>query len=129
MGLKGNIGTIRKLKKNIKAMPRSVAHAVAKKTGPVLNFKTRRAFTLGQNVYGGAWPKSRTDGQQLTLVESGAVSRMLAFAVAGSKIRAVLGPKYAKYLIGRYGILPNGAMPTTWERAIQGMVTELKVKL
>ncbi len=109
------------MKAALRALPRSVQHHVAQKGAPKLTELTREAFNGNRNVYGDARPAG-VDGQPLTLVKSGATASYLKFTANGSIIRAVLGTPYAKYLIGKYGVLPNGAMPVKWSRALAEIV-------
>lgn len=121
MSLKGDLSTLKKMKASLRALPRSVAHQVAQKGAPKLTELTREAFNGNRNVYGDARPAG-ADGQPLTLVKTGATQAYLKFTANGSIIRAVLGTPYAKYLIGKYGVLPNGAMPVKWSRALAEIV-------
>jgi hypothetical protein len=113
------------MKASLRALPRSVAHQVAQRGAPKLTALTREAFDGNRNVYGDARPAG-VDGQPLTLVKSGATRAALKFTANGTIIRAVLGTRYAKYLIGKYGILPNGALPVKWSRALAEIVKEAK---
>ncbi len=123
--LKGNLNSIRDLKKVLRKMPITVAHDVAKRAAPVMTAQTRAAFKGGRSVYGDSRPKGE-DGQALDLVETGAVALGLHFVSIGTVLRARLGPKYAKYLIGKYGILPNGDLPTRWARLLSEIVRNTK---
>lgn len=120
--VKGN-QTLASLKRKLADMPRTVAASVAARTSPKLTDLTQEAFAGGRNVYGDARP-SGVDGQPLTLKRTGAVSGQLRFETNGTIVRARLGPKYAKYLIGKYGILPNGALPVRWRSTIEQVVKE-----
>lgn len=59
------------------------------------------------------------DGRELRLVRTGATRAALRFVAVGTVIRCVLGPRYARYLVGKYRILPSGqqAVPFRWRRA------------
>ncbi len=123
--LKGNLSSLNDLKKVLRKMPITVAHDVAKRSAPVMTTETRAAFKGGRSVYGEARDKG-ADGQALDLVDTGAVALGLHFVAIGTVLRARLGPDYAKYLIGKYGILPNGALPTRWARLLSEIVSNTK---
>jgi len=119
---KGN-QTLASLKSKLAEMPRTVAVDVAKRASPQLTTLTQEAFTGGQTIYGEARPLG-VDGQPLDLYRTGSVAAQLKFTTNGTIVRAVLGPKHAKYLIGKYGILPNGSMPVRWRAALDTLVKE-----
>ncbi len=119
--LKGDLSSLRGLKKALRSMPITVAHDVARRAAPVMTAETRSAFTSGRSVYGASRAKGE-DGQDLDLVDTGAVALGLRFVSIGTVLRARLGPKYAKYLIGKYGILPNGGLPVRWSRLLSEIV-------
>lgn len=128
MGLTGNIDSIRQLKSKLREIPRSLAHDVAQRAAPAMTELTRQAFDSGRSVYGEARPAG-ADGRELTLHKTGTVARLLRFASDGTVVRCVLGPKYAKYLIGKYGILPNGALPASWSDRLRALVASAKAAL
>ncbi len=110
-------------------MPLSVAHAVAQQAAPLFTQLARETFDAGKNVYGQPRPLS-VKGEQLTLVASGETRDSIKFVANGTTVRCVLGPKYAKYLIGKYGILPSGdraEIPAAWSRAL-GLIVEQAVR-
>ncbi len=63
----------------------------------------------------------RRGGGALSLVQTGATRARVVFVANGTIVRCVLGTKYARYLIGKYGILPNGnaAIPVEWQDTLQ----------
>ena len=124
--LKGNLSSLRELKANLRALPVSIAHSVAQRAAPVLTALTVQAFDGDQNVYGDARPPSKVDGRALTLERTGATRRTLRFVANGTIMRCVLGTRYARYLIGKYGILPNGALPARWSQRLGQLVAEMK---
>ena len=66
-----------------------------------------------------------TSARKLTLVQTGDTRRTMKFKANGRLVRCELGPRYAKYLIGKYKILPIGdrtAMPAAWTRALNELV-------
>jgi hypothetical protein len=124
--VRGN-STLAKLKANLKALPITVAHEVAASAAPGLTTRVRGAFDAGQTVYGEARPPS-VNGGPLTLEQSGATKRTLQFVSNGRIVRCVLGTPYAKYLVGKYKVLPNGAMPAEWSRYLAELLERAKVE-
>ena len=124
-GLRGDLNSIRALKSTIRRMPVTVAHDVAQRAAPELTSNTQAAFNSNTTVYGAPRPRS-VDGSPLTLTRTGTVQRMLAFVANGSVVRAVLGTRYARYLVGKYDILPNGPLPHAWREDLRRIVKETK---
>jgi len=126
MGVSGDFANVRDLKRNLRKLPTTIAHDVARRASPALTQKTKAAFGGGRTVYGNPRPSS-VDGTPLTLRKTGTVATMLAFATTGTIVRAVLATKYARFLVGKYEILPNGAMPADWSARLTALVKETKV--
>src|SRR6187431_1600736 len=110
MALKGNLSTIKGLKTRLQTLPVTIAADVAKRAAPALTAATSADFSSGRTVYGEARPAS-VNGGSLSLVKSGATRDALKFVAVGTIVRCVLGPKYSRYLIGKYNVLPMGALP------------------
>ncbi len=111
----------------IRQLPITVAHNVAKRAAPVLTTAALRSYDSGQTVYGDPRPRG-VDGKELSLDRTGATKRTVRFVTSGTIIRCALGTKYARYLIGKYGILPNGraTIPAKWSTSLAEIVaTEL----
>lgn len=127
MPVRGDISSIARLKSTINALPKSVAHDVAQRAAPAMTELARGAYDSGQTVYGESRPAG-AGGQALTLKRTGAVERALRFVANGTVVRCVLGPvnrkgvEYAKYLIGKYSILPNGGLPAAWSARLRDLV-------
>lgn len=125
--------TLGKLKANLRALPISVAHEVAAASAPGLTARTVQAFDAGRTVYGEPRPPA-VDGGALSLEQTGAVRKGTQFVANGRIVRCVLlardkyGREYAKYLIGKYKILPNGAMPAEWSRFLAELVERAKAE-
>jgi hypothetical protein len=114
--------TFGELKAKLRALPVSVAHRVASQAAPAVTDLTVAAFTSGRSVYGDRRPLG-ADGGALTLERTGRTRQTLKFVANGTIVRCVLGTKHARYLIGKYGILPNGAMPVEWTRRLRELTT------
>lgn len=130
MSLKGNVSDLRKLSKRIKGVPLVVVHDVANRAAPTISEKARNAFTAGVTVYGNPRPRGK-GGETLSLYKGGETFRRLRFTVTGTIIRCDIskaGP-HAKYLIGKYRILPMGKMPVVWAKTLERIVAEVKVQL
>ncbi len=68
------------------------------------------------------------NGQQLTLKETGALDAALQFTATGSRLATGTLPRYARYLIGKYRVLPigNTAMPEAWRKRLEQLVRTYK---
>jgi hypothetical protein len=120
-------GLFDEIKTRLRAFPLSLSHDVAQRSAPVLTALARQSFDSGTTVYGDARPES-VEGKALTLRRTGETARTIAFIANGTIVRCVLGTKYARYLIGKYAVLPNGraAPPVAWTRAIGEVVAGAK---
>lgn len=125
MALKGNLSSVRGLRQTLRKMPVTVAHDVARRASPKMTDLTRASFDTGSTVYDQPRPRG-VDGQPLDLERTGATRRALNFTATGTIVRAVLGTNYARYLIGKYDILPNGALPPRWRQSLEKIVSETK---
>lgn len=118
------------------------AAKLADEVAGVLTEMSRRSYVSGESVYGdprthhgggrkfkkrtfkGRNPNGKRKGPTaLTLVKSGTVLGHMRFTSdGGTRVRAELSTKYSRYLIGKYGVLPNGsaAMPVSWQQAVRG---------
>lgn len=126
MPLKGDLSSLAKLKANLRDFPKTLAHNVAQRAAPALTDLTVEAFISDTNVYGDERPAG-VAGNTLTLVKTGETRRTLRFVSNGTIVRCVLGRKYMKYLIGKYGVLPNGALPSRWSARLGEIVAQQKV--
>jgi len=104
----------------IRGLPLYLAHVVARESAPKITVDAGAAYDGGRTVYGDARPLSKA-GEPLSLVQSTATRKTVRFVADGRIIRCALGTPYAKYLIGKYKILPvgNGPMPVAWKRKLQ----------
>lgn len=124
MPLKGDVRSLQALKRNLKALPITISARIAARAAPVISGLAGDGFDSGATVYGAARPQS-VDGKELSLKRSGATRDALQFIATGRDIRTARLPRYAKYLIGRYDILPNGPLPMGWRARLAGISTEV----
>jgi hypothetical protein len=116
------------LKGKLKSLPMTIAHDVAQRAGPLLTGLSLDAFKKGVKVYGEPRPVG-VNGDTLMLRRTGRTEQSLRFRVAGTIVKCVLGTPYAKYLVGKYGVLPNGALPAAWSRQLDRLLAETRVTL
>lgn len=118
MPLRGNLATIRDMKRALRSLPKTAAAEIAKRAQPELTRDAGRKFDAGLTVYGRP-REPGVDGNALRLVRTGATRRALRFAAVGTTLRIASLPRYAKYLF-QYGILPpNGAaLPREWQESL-----------
>ena len=117
------------LKAALKKLPLSVSHEVAQQAAPVTTRLTQQAFVDGRQVYGEPRPLG-VNGNVLSLRgKEGITQKTLGFVASGTIVRCVLSEDYQKYLIGKYKVLPNNAIPVEWDRALNQLVESSKVTL
>jgi hypothetical protein len=118
MAIKSRGASFGDLKKKLQALPVTVAYAAAQKAAPALTGETQASHKAHQSVYGNPYPAG------VDVYETGATRQALRFAANGRIVRAVLSKPYMKYLIGKYGILPQGkrAIPASWTRTLTEIV-------
>lgn len=109
-GLRGNPSTMRDLAKRIKELPIVVAQKIAQEAARAVTAKAQANYDSRRSVYGA--------GRSVSLVRTGTTKSLVRFVSIGTLVRASLGTRYAKYLIGKYQILPMGAMPYEWQELI-----------
>lgn len=126
MALRGDLSSIKALKSKLQTLPKSIAHDVAQRAAPTMTGLARTAYDSGHTVYGTSRPAG-VGGRALTLHKTGAAERDLRFVATGTVIRCVLGPKYAKYLVGKYDVLPNGALPAQWAASLRDVAQSFVV--
>lgn len=123
-GVKGNPATLKELRKKLLELPRTVAIRTAAEGASVINDLARSQYTSGQTVYSTSRPVG-AKGDKLDLVESGATLNTMHFASAGTTIWCVLGPRWAKYLVGKYAILPRKQLPAAWSEALAAVLRDV----
>lgn len=120
------ITTINRLRASIRDLPLRLRSAVAKDAEGILNRDVHSAFDGGQTVYGTARPTSKDPkraGAPLSLVKTGRTRGALNFVAIGTILRAQLGTKYARFLVGKYQILPQ-RLPAAWRLELEQLVRE-----
>lgn len=122
--------SLRSLKKALQRLPITATARIAAGAAPAMSTLAQGAHASGKTVYGRPRPRG-VDGDSLSLERTGATKRALSFIATGRDIRTTLLPRYAKYLIGKYDLLPNGPLPQAWRdqlRAIATRVLEAEVR-
>jgi hypothetical protein len=118
------LATLNKMKSAMRGLPIRVRTAVAKDGESKLTNETRGDFESGRTVFGEP-RRLGVKGQALSLVKSGRTAAALRFVAVGTILRAHLPTKHAKYLIGKYKILPSGrSLPAAWRAELESSVRE-----
>jgi len=105
-GLKGNLGKLRELERGLRDLPRTLAIKVAARSASAITDLARATFAAGENAYGDPW-ESGAHGERVSLHRSGKLAAGVAYIAIGTKLRAKLGPSYAKYQIGKRPVFPR----------------------
>jgi len=122
------ISSINRLRSTIKALPLRIRSAVAKDAEAVLTRRAQESFDGGETVYGTPRPTSKSKahpGTALTLKKSGKTRGALSFVAVGTIVRAALGTRYAKFLVGKYQVLPM-SLPASWRAKLETLVREYR---
>lgn len=114
------IASIAKLKSAMRELPIRVRADVAREAAPVLNRLLHSDFDAGRTVYGDARPLG-VDGKPLDLTKSGKTRATLNFVSVGTILRVQLGTKYARYLVGKYKVLPT-TLPAAYRGELEALV-------
>lgn len=120
--MRSGIDSLSRLKRAVSDLPLTLGAAVAKDAAAVLTADLRSSFDGGKTAYDTPRPLS-TDGKKLYLRVTGATRNTLAFVSVGSILRAQLGTRYARYLIGKYAVLPT-SLPSGWRARLDAIVQE-----
>jgi hypothetical protein len=95
---------------------------------PALSGAAGAAYDSGRTAYNTPRPVG-VNGNALALHRTGDTREAVRFVANGTILRCVLGTPYARYLIGKYAILPasKAAIPAGW-RALIAAVTDREVQ-
>lgn len=110
--------SLRALKQALSKLPITATARIAERAAPEMSELAGGAYDSGRTVYGKARPRS-VDGRELSLEKTGASRRAMRFSATGRDIRTAILPRYTKYLIGKYDVLPNGPLPLEWRERLR----------
>ena len=115
--------SIRAIKQRLDDTRIEVATEVARQSVGAVNAIARSDFASGRNCYGEARALGR-NGNVVSLHDTGRLGREFGFEQIGTSLRMEIAIPYAKYMVGRFEILPIGdrsAIPIRWKRVIDGI--------
>jgi len=116
-GLKGDYRKTRELEKRISDLPRMLGIEVARSCADIISRLARASFDASCNAFYDPWDPS-AKGETVTLVKSGALRSGIRYVAIGTRLRAQLGPKYAKYQVGKRAVFPTSVLPPAYKKAI-----------
>jgi hypothetical protein len=120
----GDPRTLRAIAKALRKLPITVSANIAARAAPAMSQLAGGAYDSGVTVYGQARPRG-VDGQALSLEKTGASRRAVEFRATGRDIRTAPLPRYTRYLIGKYDVLPNGPLPAAWRERMQAIAVQV----
>lgn len=112
----GNPTTLRAFSRNLSNISTVLAQRVAERGAPVITSMAGASYDSGKTAYDEARPLG-VAGNSLDLVVSSKARDSLRFVATGTRIRCVLGPRWAKFLVGKYKVLPQ-SLPEKWSKAL-----------
>ena len=127
-GLRGDISKLRRLEASLRELPRVVAQKVATASAGVITSLAEGTFNAGENAFGDPWEPG-AEGQRITLRRTGALAAGVKYVAIGTRLRAVLGPKYAKFATGKHNryIFPRvgSSLPASYVAALRAKANEV----
>lgn len=125
-GLRGDVGKLRQLERSIRQLPLVVAHEVAAQSASTITALARQTFGAGENAYGDSWEPGE-DGKRVDLHKSGRLAAGVEYVSTGTKLRARLGPEYARFQVGRRPVFPRGGarLPLAYVQAISAKASAI----
>lgn len=124
-GLRGDMSKLRSFERGLRELPRVVGAKVAAASAAAITALGRETFKASENAYKDGW-KPGDKGQRVTLHRSGRLGSF-EYVSTGTRLRAKLGPPYAKYQVGRRPILPRGGarLPIAYVDALRAKASEV----
>lgn len=116
--------SINALKNALKQLPITATARIAARAAPAMSGLAGDAYDSDRTVYGTARPQS-VNGGPLSLKKTGASREAMAFIATGRDIRTRILPRYTKYLIGKYDVLPNGPLPPLWRETLTDLAARV----
>ena len=118
--------TLKGFSDRLRAIPRVVAHAVAKRAAETVTEAARSTFRKSEDAYGVPWAPG-VEGQAVTLRESGRLFDQIRYVAIGNRLRIALGVAYAKYQIGTRPVFPrqNSPLPPAYVEALESARNEV----
>jgi len=124
MALQGNLRTLEALKRALRNMPITASARIAARAAPEMTTLAGDAYDSGRTAYGSPRPRG-VDGRELTLERTGASREAMRFIPTGRDIRTGILPRYTRFLIGKYDVLPNGPLPALWRERMTAIAAQV----
>jgi hypothetical protein len=123
MTVRGDFSKLRKIEQTVRDLPRVVGVKVATAIAQTITGLARKTFDAGENAYGDTWQPG-AHGQKVTLRRSGALARF-SYVATGTRLRSALGPRWARFQVGKRGILPRSKLPIAYVQALRAKTNEV----
>ena len=123
MSARGDFSKLRGIERTLRELPRVVGAKVAAAAAQTITDLARRTFDAGENAFGDTWQPG-AHGQKVTLRKSGALARF-SYVATGTRLRAALGPRWARYQVGKRPILPRSSLPVAYRQALRAKTNEV----
>lgn len=129
MAFRGRPGNLRRYAENLtKLDSEAVGQRIAELGAKALTARMQSDFDAGETAYG----DSRPDGFHgpVTVVKSGKLRSYLSFAATGRRIRCVLAVPYARFMVGRFKVLPSGSasLPYAWSQELDAIAKRVRAE-
>lgn len=116
--------SIKSLKRALTKLPITATARIAARAAPAMSALAGGAYGTGRTVYDRPRPRG-VDGGELSLERTGASRRAMRFSATGRDIRTAVLPRYTRYLIGKYDVLPNGPLPLAWRERLREIAAQV----
>ena len=120
---RGGVKDLRRIAANLGKLPKTIGQRVAADVSKDFSAATAAAYASGTTPYGDARPLGKHG--PVTLKRTGKTEASLRFEAIGTTIRASFRTGWARFLVGRFRILPMGGLPVAWVKIAEGSAQRL----
>lgn len=121
--VKGSPNHLNRFRASLRDMSEKAAMHAAKRARAFLTYQAKQSYAAGVNVFDQSRPEG-VNGNHLTLIKTTDTIQSFEFGGEGTVVKVKLGTPYAKYLVGKYVILPIFTIPSKWMAALRQFARE-----
>lgn len=121
-----NVSSLKSFSANLRGLSTTLGQKVAERAAKDITTLAQDSFAKSEDPFGVPWAPG-FDGRDVTLRQSGSLSRTIRYVAIGTKLRVALGVSYAKYQVGKRPVFPTqgGLLPASYSRTLERVTQEV----